>query len=262
MTKTTKRHSQLSLNLRAGVTLPQYRAAAGRRKLASNYRGKIESALKPIVKADAKAVRARAAENIGLGAFLLWVESYFRDREDPTREAVEGIYESLATDTAAMAASEIGSDPPADRVSGFAGGFAKNFAHAWRGRSTAQLQNLATSAGEENYIAAIDERLTEWVEGGQGSSRARKHAGREAVTLANAVATLVFFSAGYGLVWVTFGANCPYCDDLAGKRVANGESFLGDGEFNPKGADRPIKIRGGLSYPPSHAGCDCSIAPG
>jgi hypothetical protein len=147
-------------------------------------------------------------------------------------------------------------------VTGLAGGYARQFGQAWRRNSITQLQRVANDAGLEDYAAAVSERVTEWEKGGQGATRAHKSARREAISLAAAVAALVFTSAGYALVWVTFGDTCPYCDDLAGKRVRGGEQFLGPGEFNPAGANRPIKIRGGLSHPPAHGGCDCSVAAG
>lgn len=239
-------------------------AAEARRRLAANYKAKIARALQPITSQDARAVRAALEGFTSAAALIGWMEGYFGSRQSPTRRAVERVFQSLATETAKMAGKEIDLDVDESRPVNFAAGFSRKFAEIYTGSSTRQLSAVATEAGRTGIdpVEAIDTRLTEWVEGGGGATRAVKAARRQSVTLSNVIAKLVFFSGGYSLVWATFGKNCPYCDSLNGKRVSSGEPFAPDGNYNPAGAARPIRLRRPAFEPPIHGGCDCNLNPG
>jgi len=60
---------------------------------------------------------------------------------------------------------------------------------------------------------------------------------------------------------VAFGSNCPYCSHLNGKVIGIDETFLEPGQFQPEGAEAPLKISHRMSHPPYHGGCDCGIEP-
>lgn len=111
-------------------------------------------------------------------------------------------------------------------------------------------------ATAEKTAELINERLTEWDE-----KRPKKIASRESVDGRSAFASLVFFAAGYDLVWRNNGTEtCPYCKALNGKKVGRGGYFVGPGEdFEPEGADGSMKIRGPKQHPQLHDGCDCYI---
>lgn len=253
--------------LRSGFEIAEFRAAAERRKIAQRYQPKIRVELEKLARQEAEAVNNRVgtllrAEARTVDEFNTWVAAYFAERSGIVRRAVRGVMTQLAADTAAAVRRETGDD--AELPEAFVDSYSKTFADRWTGSARAQLQNLAVEAdvAGDDPAEAVGQRVDEWMSGGQGASRAAKAARREAFTLANAVAVVQFNMAGRGARWVTFGKNCPYCDSLSGKRVAPGESFVPVGDYQPAGADRPLRIRGFRKHPPIHGGCDCMVAPG
>jgi len=130
------------------------------------------------------------------------------------------------------------------------------------GRSMGQIEGILENAGvkiePETVIDNIDERMDEWME-----KRPEKIAVEESVRAANAATQFVFWSAGFASVWRIRGAKtCPYCQELNGRAVKSGGMiFKGGEDFEPAGAKNgPMIIRGGLSHPPLHQGCDCYVS--
>jgi hypothetical protein len=228
--------------------------------LAENYKAAIRRKLQGIVTADARAIGSKLNDDtLTATGFQVWIAQYFGDRQNATRKAVAGVFAELATEAAKMAAAEIKTDPPKDRVSGFAGGASRRFSEQWRRNGTAQLSRVAADAeaAGEDFREVVGERVEQW-----GERRAGKAARRESNGIVNGIARLVFTAAGYSLIWVTAGDPCPFCDALNGKRVGGSESFVGSGKFDPAGAKAPLKVRNPVLNPPLHDGCICSIVAG
>jgi len=250
----------LALQLRTIVKARLYRSASSRRRLAENYKAAIRRKLQGVVNADARAIKRKLRDDtVTATGFQVWIEQYFGDRENATRKAVAGVFRGLATEASEMAAAEIKTDPPKDRVSGFAGGASRRFSEQWRRSGGAQLQRIAADAeaAGEDYREVVSERVGQW-----GERRAGKAARRESHGIVNAISRIVFTAAGYSLIWVTAGDPCPFCDALNGQRVGGTSAFVGAGKFDPAGAKAPLKVRRPVLNPPLHDGCVCSIVAG
>lgn len=252
-----------ALNLRAGVSGAEYRSAQMRRRIMQRHRPRFQRAIQGLVADEIRAIEAQAALRLtstrGTGDFLSWLEDYASERIAAVKQALSGPALAAAKDAATDAANEVGSQIEDERISRFVDEYAQTFAEAWTGKTKAQLSNVVRDAQRDgdDIADAVSQRLSEWNE-----TRAEKQAQRESTALVNGIAAIIFWALGRSLVWVTFGENCPYCDSLRGKRVAPNEAFVPEGDYQPEGAQTPLKIRGIRKHPPIHSGCDCSIAPG
>ena len=261
---------QLMLNRAAGMGLAELRAAQTRRTITNRFIPRIEAALQAEIELQGKAIRSqgvpllRSEKRDALG-FVAWVEEFAKSRTAEVQRAVEGLFVTLATDIASQANTEVKASVGEDEINTYSSRWAANFAASFTLATIRQLQDVAIDAQtdiESDPVESVRRRTEEWEQGADGKPRAGKEALREGFKIANAVAALVFTSAGFGLVWATFGKNCAYCNSMRGKRVSGGQSFAEPGDFNPEGATRPIKIRRRLKAPPLHGGCDCGVVPG
>ena len=126
-------------------------------------------------------------------------------------------------------------------------------ANRWTDGNAAQITALVRD--EEQPADAIKERLDGWE-----STEAQKNARNETYRAVNAIAYAAYGFAGVAyLRWVARGENCPYCRALNGKIVGYNSPFVGEGDFNPDGADAPLKLRHKHLHAPIHAGCDCQV---
>ena len=120
-----------------------------------------------------------------------------------------------------------------------------------------QLKSVIQKAQQdkENEAEAIEKRLAEWEE-----KRPNKISMRETVRAESAFAKRAFVLAGVTKIKsVSFGKSCPYCNALDGKVIGIDQVFLKQGEFQPEGADEPLKVTSDRGHPPYHDGCDCGI---
>ena len=261
---------QVVLNRAAGMGEAEIRAAQSRRDTVARLMPRFERALQREIEIQARAITRegspllRAEQRDALG-FISWVEEYARGRMDAVRAAVAPALLAIAQAIGDQARQEVKIDEPDDRIPAFARTWSENFAESFTRATIAQLQAVAVEAQtmlEEDPAEAVATRIDEWQHGASGKPRAGKEAGREAYSIANGVAALIFNSAGYGLVWATFGKNCPYCNSMRGKRVSGSQPFAQPGSIQPDGATRPLRIRRNLKTPPLHGGCDCMVVPG
>lgn len=262
---------QIERNIQAGIGEIETRAAAARRGLARKYQPRLRRAFAKVLAADIEAVTALTAEHLRSAdekrstlSLLGAIDEYYQARKGAAVEELRPGMLALALEQARAAASEIEADLDEARIERLIDGYLVNAGEHWARSSSAQLAEVVLEAAKAgaDEAEAIEARLDEWERGNQGRPRAEQQADRDSVELSNAAAAAVFTAAGFALVWVTFGKNCPYCDELRGKRIRQGESFLGPGMFQPAGAALPLKIRGIKRHPPAHKGCDCFISPG
>jgi HK97 family phage portal protein len=261
---------QIRLNRAAGMGEAELRGAISRRELTRRLIPRIERALQREIEIQGKQIRGEGVpllrfEERNALTFVSWLEEYAKSREANVRAAVAPIFDTLATVIAESANADVKAEIGADQIAPFAARWSELFAASFTTATIRQLQSVALEAQahfESDPIDEVSRRTEEWEDGLNGKPRAGKDAEREGFKLANGVAALVFTSAGFGLVWATFGRNCPLCSAMRGKRVSGGQAFLEPGEFNPAGAERPIKIKRRLKSPPLHRGCDCGLVPG
>jgi len=86
----------------------------------------------------------------------------------------------------------------------------------------------------------------------------------EATRANNAAAATLYSMAGVlALRWRSFNKSCPYCQSLDGRVVGMQDYFLMAGQdYQPEGAERPLKPGSDVRHPPAHDGCDCMITAG
>ena len=158
------------------------------------------------------------------------------------------------------ASDEIKEDfEPDDEFNTFVDDYLIRFVERHIESSVGQLEEIANEkrAVEQESATLADDvgvRVDEW-----SDTRPDKVADRETNQLSNAIATFIFFGAGFSTVWRIRGPKtCPYCRELEGKRISSGGSFLNAGdELDPKGGTGPMIIRGLKKHPPLHTKCDC-----
>lgn len=233
-------------------------SAQHRRRVALNWVPRFESASARVIRAESRAVmqavrtrlveQQRSAED-----FAQWLNEFYETFPDQVAQRFSGVVRAFAETQGKIAADEVDTEFKRDAAEAFARNYERRFGRQWAGSSKAQLQDLLQ---RENPAEEIERRTRRWEE-----KRPRKASMRASITISGGVALGVFLGAGllYGR-WMAFGKNCPYCDSLDGKKVLLGSSFLEIGNFQPPGAERPIKITGLRRHPPIHGQCDCALS--
>jgi len=247
-------NNSLTLEIRRG-------SMATRQRTIDSYKTLFESAGQAIVKRETDNVRRAAKKHLGtrsVSDFNAWLEEFYHDFPEFISRQIRGPVKSLADVITALAGEEVQSDPDTAKVEVFVGEYLTAFNTRYTSSSKGQLQKIIKEADEDADIeAAINERLSEWEQ-----TRAGKVATNEPHQLANAVTRLVWAAVGIRyLVWRTGGTdNCPYCQELNGKRVGIDQVFSGRGE----GVDAEGKTfitKRPTAHPPLHLGCQCGIEP-
>lgn len=196
----------------------------------------------------------------GRQAFEQWLATFFDELVPAARRMLLPAYLTYGRLVADVAAEESGGGLDDDAL--------ERFLMAYL--STRLNTIFEQHRGE--VIAAIDRapeagiREDEAVEAWAQEKRDRE-AGQiaqvEATRAGNAVAKTVYAAAGImALRWVAFGDSCPYCRALSGRRIPITGVFLpADTDFQPEGADAPLRTHVPVGHPPAHPGCDCMIVP-
>jgi len=235
------------------VKLIEHRSVIGRDKISSRYYSLILDAAERIVLKEAKAV----GKNIKNGGNKSSVDEFYKHMPAVIRKQLQGVISTYQEAIMDQAASEVSLD--VDDIIGDARKWIDEYFDIYVlrhvGRSQGQINALLDKEDSQELVM---QRMDEWIE-----RRPEKIAVEESVRAANSATQFVFWSAGFSSVWRIRGAEtCPYCQELNGRKVKPGQSlFTSDAEFEPKGAKNgPMKIRGGLSHPPLHQGCDCYVS--
>jgi len=238
------------------------RSANRRRQLAQAHKRLFLDAMARVVKREVQDVGRQAKKLLqrrDARSFSDWLEEFYRDHPEFVRKNLTPVFMAYAEALVMEVAEEIGIDPRmTPELEEFVAAYITNFVTRYAGASLNQLLALIRENVEEDLLAVIEQRLTEWQE-----TRPEKVATRETNQFNNAVA-LAVYSMGGVLVkrWVTVGKNCPYCRSLNGKVVGLDSTFIPEGDYKPDGADTPLNIRGTIKHPPIHQGCDCLIVAG
>jgi len=203
-----------------------------------------------------------------------FIEQFYSDHEEFTREAITPAFTALAEAIGAESMRELGqtwewSDELDEWMVAYIEAFANRHSNQSRGQLLQMLDEVEAETGDildtDDVITALGQRFEEWEIGLDGAlSRDGKIAAREATRLGQGFAAAAFFAAGVGaLIWRATGSEtCPYCTALNGRSVGPSQSFLSAGEDFSPGGSAPLRPRSNISHPPAHAGCDCILIPG
>ena len=84
------------------------------------------------------------------------------------------------------------------------------------------------------------------------------------LTPKEAVAGFAWVMAGATAVtWHAIGDTCPYCTDLDGRTVGIKMAFIpADDNYQPEGAEVPLRPHSNIRHAPAHKGCDCYTTAG
>ena len=179
-----------------------------------------------------------------------------------TRQQVMPLYRSYGEAVAPVAQAEVGADEEmTPELEAFIDEYVQMFAQREADVSRVRMRQTVEGALQDGTdpLEALEGQLDGWEER-RGPEVARWESGR----FNNAVAVAVYgLAAREYLRWVASGENCPYCNALNGQIVGIRDNFLVMGEdFQPEGAERPLRPQGNVGHAPAHDGCDCMVVAG
>ena len=245
--------------------IASHRSVSLRRKITQAYMKQFETYGKKIVTDEVKRIREGIQEMLkerNAVNFLEWLNKFYQEEfSKEIDRAAAPLLTSYAETILPVALEEINSQVEiGPQYQQFQAQYRDYFITRHINSSLGQLKTLAAQAQEEesDLEEMLEQRLLEWEE-----KRPGKISIRESVRAENAFTRQAFALAGVTLIRsVAYGHNCPYCDALNGKVIGIEENFLSKGDFQPDGADAPLKVTSDHSHPPYHDGCDCSIVIG
>ena len=234
----------------------------GRDRIQASYHRLFVDAGQRVVNREGLAIKRAVKKYLGqrnLQSLNDWLEKFYADMPDNIRKVFMPVISSYAEAIAGEAQREIGVDVGmTPELKQFVEEYMDTYSARHIESSLEQLRALIKD-GEAGDMAALQEtikqRVDEWQE-----KRPEKIANRETSQLSNAVALGVFWGAGLQGIWRIRGKTCPYCRALEGRKVNQGQYFVGPGDWKPEGVDTPMFIRGIKKHPPLHRGCDCYIS--
>lgn len=228
-------------------------------KITRSYGKVFEDAAGKIVAREVKNLRRELKKHLterAIDTARKYLDDYYRDFQPFIAGAIQPAALALGQAVLPLAQQQINAKD-AVGLDVFIADYGKAFAYRYAKSSRGQIEELLDE--EDLDWATIDSRLDEWE-----TTRASKIARRETVQVANAVAQLVFASAGIAiLVWRNMGTNvCPYCREMDGARVATGQDFLAHKSKLEAEGEGTMEIYRPTSHPPLHDGCECQLEPG
>lgn len=234
--------------------------ARSRQRLAVSYERLFFDVIDRVIRREIADVRRAVRKFLGKRNsqdFLTWLEEFYQEHRAFWQRQIMPVLVSYAEQVGVEVEQELDRDP------GSIQRFIEEYAAALAGResdsSFQQLRALLEEAlaGEDTEpVEVIDERLDGW-----GETRASGLARDESSRAGNAFAWASYLAADVELMrWVAVGDSCPYCRSLNGTVVGIRQTFLSkETEFQPDGADRPLKRRHDIRHGPLHDGCDCIV---
>lgn len=228
-----------------------------RYKVAKSYQSVFEAAGERIVAREVKNLRKEIKKQLGersVTQFKDYLTDFYRDFQEFIARQIKPAVASLSDAIVPLAQEEVG-DTDVD-TSAFVNEYADTFAYRYAESSQGQLESLLEKDDAE---AAIEQRLAEWEQ-----KRAKKVGMNETVQLSNAIAKLVFVSAGVtAMVWYNTSSNpCPYCEEMNGRKVGIKQNFLGFGTKLEAESGGGMNVYRPCSQPPLHEGCQCQVGAG
>lgn len=246
---------------------PEQRARAeqialGRQRLAESYQRVLLDAAGRVLRREIADVRRAVRKFLGSRTeqeFLTWLDEFYEELRGVWGEQMRPVLMTYADQVGANVAAELGEDAAgAEDIRVFIDGYIDVLAAQQVSESANQLKALYRQAIIEGASISelIEQRLDEW-----GEKRAKKLAASESYNAMNA-----FTWSYYGeknvrnIRWVARGQNCPYCTGMNGRVIGREMNFLdADTDFQPEGAEVPIRVRYKVKWPPMHRKCDCTI---
>lgn len=242
------------------------RSIEGRVRLRTAYRNLFVETATRIVRRETNAVLRKAKalrkRNFDVPELSLWLEGFYEEHREYILRQMRPLFRNYGEAVAGEAAGELGAEPLTEaELDQLARDYAVGFAAHHVGISLTEIRSALRRAVEDGTdpFEAVEQLLADWDE-----SRPEKVADIETVRSGNAMAIGLYAAAGViTLRWRALGESCPYCSRLDGTTVGITQSFLAaNQDFQPEGAETPLRPQHDVKHPPAHAGCDCLVLAG
>jgi len=230
-----------------------------RNKLRDSYKKRFLLAAGAMVAGEVADVRKAVAEHLDTKSaetLKEWLDEYY------SRFAVSPRMKTLIAEymekVSAAALAETDEESVKD-LQTFIDDYTDGLSNRHGGSSVGQLTAIINDSEPDALADDLDTRLAEW-----DDTRAGKIASQEVVQGGESVSRFTWAAAGaVSLIWVTQGSKtCPFCHQLAGKKVGIYSPFLASGDSITASNGSGMKINGKKLHAPIHRGCVCTTVPG
>lgn len=240
------------------------KTAQSRHRLQRSWRKVYRETAARVLRRESNDIRAAARKYLANGdtaRFSVWLADFYRQHVEFVMRQFRPVGSAYSELVADEAADEVAATDYEERVERFVESYTGGFSvrHTESSKFLLQKRLQEAQAAGKDLEEALTAELDHWLE-----IRPDVISGEESVRLNNAVARLVYIIGGRQYIkWVTFGENCPYCNDLDGATVGVESNFLNAGQdYQPEGAERPLTSSSDVGHPPAHDGCDCMAVAG
>lgn len=234
-----------------------------RRKLRDRFQKVFKEAAQRMIKREAQQIRkamkqylrreGRSAEtrDAQVNEFFAWLVDWREEHREFAEKTLAPSFTTLGELIGEAAAGEVDAEIPY-WMSNFLDQYAEAFGKRRAGYVENRLRNLLENVEAGLEADAVDAELDHWE-----LRNAERVAQEETVKLSGAVQRAIWDENGYGSEWIMAGSQtCQICQEMNGKVVGRGQSFL------PKGGRLlDLVVRSSVGHPPLHEGCECDIAP-
>lgn len=231
-------------------------AARARHKLIGHYVELYEDVVGRAVRretADIGRMARKLLSGRDVAGFHTWLAGFYENEMGFVEGGMSPLLSSYASAIVAMAEAEAGAEGVS--VANFVAAYLAQYGDRYKNRHLARLLEAIASAGEGGALAAVEAELAIWQD-----SEAGRVAREETVRANNAIALAVYVAAGVlWKMWITVGENCPFCEQLNGRRMGVQGAFLGEGERLEAEGKPPLIIGQKIGHAPAHEGCDCMV---
>lgn len=228
----------------------------------------LEDRAATLVEEEVRDIREAMERHLGqrdLQTLAGFLTTYYRDLPDRVSTPFRNLLATLAGLVADAVLEELGAEEERaaveDALADFVSDYTETMGVRWAARSRRALERILEGEDPERVEAELDAQLEEW-----SANRAATHANEEAARAESALTRIAYLALGVAaMMWRSNGNSCPLCRAMNGRTVAISAPFLTEGdEVEPElqdGEDKrpPLKVRGKITHPPLHRGCDCSL---
>lgn len=235
-----------------------------RQRMAQTFRDPLTDIATRLVNREINDVRNQARKRLRSHAnaktrdvshdFGRWLREYYVE----FRGVIDAYTASLLAALTALAsedvAREIGRTWPEQRQQEWLDNYRRSRAAIWADRHRDELMAaiVAAQAAGEDVLAAVEARIAMWPDD------APQWGNDQAVRIVNAVATSIYAHFGVRMVWRSFDASCPWCQQMDGKVVSGGDVFMAaNSSLLHEGLT--FQISHDVRHAPLHDGCDCMV---
>jgi len=241
------------------------RSARSRHRLARSYQRVYRDTAGRILRREMSDVRRQAERMLGsrdYGQFSVWLEEFYREHLGFVARNMKALKFAYGDVVAAEAQDEVGQETGlTPELVRYIQRYVEAYASRHSYQSEAEVRAAVQAALEEGTdpLEALEELFGRWEE-----RRPAEIAEEETTRFNNALARMVYVIAGViELRWVAFGESCPYCTALNGQVVGINQFFIPAGtDYQPDGADKPLRLKQNVGHGPAHDGCDCLVVAG